>query len=138
LGHAAVRGQIAGRVVAHDAHRVGACIGGIVAGLGCHDAPAEVKRAWLNNWLCLGFDHSGKKFAGKINWDTGNGVSVREIADIVATMLGHPELVENQNPPTVDLFPFVVANAKRLQNLGWRQQVDLQTGLSHLIKTFTA
>jgi nucleoside-diphosphate-sugar epimerase len=77
----------------------------------------------------------GKKITGTINWGMGTGVSVREIAEIAAAMLGRPELVENQNPPVVDPFPFVVADATKLQNLGWRPQVDLQTGLSRLIKS---
>jgi nucleoside-diphosphate-sugar epimerase len=79
-----------------------------------------------------------KKFTGTINWGLGNGISVREIADIAATMLGRPELVENQNPSTADPFPFVVADAARLKHLGWQPQVDLQTGLARLIKTFGA
>ena len=74
----------------------------------------------------------GKKITGTINWGMGTGVSVREIAEIAAAMLGRPELVENQNPPAVDPFPFVVAESTKLQNLGWRPQVDLQTGLSRL------
>jgi nucleoside-diphosphate-sugar epimerase len=74
-----------------------------------------------------------KKFAGTINWGTGSGVSVREIADIVAQMLKRPELVENQNPPAADSFPCVIANATRLKLLGWRPQVDLRTGISRLL-----
>src|SRR5665213_495068 len=77
-----------------------------------------------------------KKFTGTINWGTGGGFSVREIADAVAGMLGRPELVADQNPPAADPFPFVVADAARLQDLGWQSQVDLQTGLARLIKMF--
>jgi nucleoside-diphosphate-sugar epimerase len=74
-----------------------------------------------------------KKFTGTINWGTGDGISVRETADTVAAVLGRPELVENQNPPVVDPFPFVVADAARLKHLGWQPQVNLQTGLARLI-----
>jgi dTDP-6-deoxy-L-talose 4-dehydrogenase (NAD+) len=77
-----------------------------------------------------------KKFTGTINWGTGSGISVREITDLAATMLGRPELVQNQNPPAADPFPFVVADASRLKQLGWRPRVDLRTGLGRLIKTF--
>jgi nucleoside-diphosphate-sugar epimerase len=77
-----------------------------------------------------------KKFTGIINWGTGSGISVREIADTMATMLGHPELVENLNPSAADPFPFVIADAARLKHLGWQPQVDLQTGLARLVKTF--
>lgn len=79
-----------------------------------------------------------KKFTGAINWGTGSGVSIREIADIAATMLGQPKLVENQSPPVADPFPFVVADAARIRQLGWQPQVDLQIGLGRLIKTFEA
>ena len=75
-----------------------------------------------------------EKFVGTINWGTGVGISVREIADTLATMLGRPELVEIQNPPAADPFPFVVADAARLTHLGWQPQVDLKTGLAALIK----
>ncbi len=75
-----------------------------------------------------------KKFTGTINWGTGGGVSVREIAGMAATMLGRPELVQNQNPPAADPFPFVVADAARLKQLGWQPQVDLRTGLARLIR----
>ncbi|HEY5233419.1 MAG TPA: NAD(P)-dependent oxidoreductase [Verrucomicrobiae bacterium] len=77
-----------------------------------------------------------KKFIGTINWGTGKGVSVREIAEIAAAILGRPELMESQNPPAADPFPFVVADVSRLKQLGWQPQVDLQTGLARLIKTF--
>ena len=75
-----------------------------------------------------------KKFAGIINWGTGTGTSVREIADLITAKLGCPELLLTQMPPATDLFPFVIANAGRLQQLGWRPEVDLQAGLTQLIK----
>ena len=74
-----------------------------------------------------------RKFTGTINWGTGSAVSVREIANLVATMLGHPELVHNQNPPTCDLFPFVVADTAKLEALGWKPAWVLTHGLRELI-----
>ncbi|MEI9866659.1 MAG: hypothetical protein WDN00_19325 [Limisphaerales bacterium] len=41
--------------------------------------------------------------------------------------------MENQNPQAVDPFPFVVADATRLKQLGWQRQTDLQIGLTQLI-----
>jgi len=79
-----------------------------------------------------------KKFTGTINWGTGTGVSVREIADLVAASLGRPELVENQHPPAADPFPFVIADARRLRELGWRPEVDLPAGLSKLVQQLAA
>jgi nucleoside-diphosphate-sugar epimerase len=75
-----------------------------------------------------------KKIIGTINWGTGSGVSVREIAGLVATMMGHAEWVVNQSPPAADPFPSVIADATRLKQLGWHPEVNLQTGLSGLIE----
>jgi nucleoside-diphosphate-sugar epimerase len=74
-----------------------------------------------------------KKFAGTINWGTGKGISVREIADRAATMLNRPELVENQDPPAKDPFPFVVSDVAKLGGLGWRPTWTLDRGLGEMI-----
>jgi nucleoside-diphosphate-sugar epimerase len=47
-------------------------------------------------------------------------------------MLGRPELVEEMSPPVEDPLGFVVADATRLKQLGWRQQVSLEQGLNNL------
>ena len=73
-----------------------------------------------------------KKFDGTINWGTGRGVSVRQIADTVATMLGRPELVEEVSPPEQDPLGYVVADATRLRRLGWEPRTSLETGLQKL------
>src|SRR5690606_21840724 len=49
------------------------------------------------------------KVTGNINWGTGVGVSVRQIADTVAALLGRPELVAESSPPETDPFGYVVA-----------------------------
>jgi nucleoside-diphosphate-sugar epimerase len=71
--------------------------------------------------------------AGIINLGTGTGVSVREIADQLGELLGRPELVQEQIPPELDAFPFVVADAGRLKSLGWQSRTNLRQGLSRLI-----
>lgn len=73
-----------------------------------------------------------KHFTGTINWGTGIGISVRQIADAVAAMLGRPELVEVISPGEKDPLGFMVADATRLKELGWRQQFSLTQGLSYL------
>jgi len=73
-----------------------------------------------------------KRFTGTINWGTGLGISVRQIADIIAGTLGRPELVEEASPAEKDPLGFVVADATRLKQLGWRQQVSLEQGLNNL------
>lgn len=75
-----------------------------------------------------------QQFQGTINWGTGVGVSVRHIADTVATLLGRPELVTEVTPPEVDPLGYVVADASRLKSLGWRQQFSLEQGLQELLR----
>ncbi len=72
-------------------------------------------------------------FAGIINWGTGEGISVRRIADTVAGMMGCPELVTEISPPQIDPLGYVVADATKLRGLGWQPQVDLSSGLSRLL-----
>lgn len=73
-----------------------------------------------------------KRFTGTINWGTGIGVSVRQMADAIAAMVGRPELVEEISPVELDPLGFVVADATRLKQLGWRQQFSLEQGLNEL------
>jgi len=74
-----------------------------------------------------------KKFTGTINWGTGIGVSVREIGDQIAAMLGRPELVEEAHPPQVDPLGYVVADAAKLHQLGWQPKHGLNQGLAKLM-----
>ena len=76
-----------------------------------------------------------KQFQGTINWGTGVGISVREIADAVAAMLGRPGLVAEVSPPEIDPLGYVVADATRLRSLGWRQQFSLEQGLQQLMQS---
>ena len=76
-----------------------------------------------------------KKFQGTINWGTGAGISVRQIADAVAVLLGRPELVAELSPAEQDPLGYVVADATRLKTLGWQQQVSLEQGLQQLMRS---
>lgn len=71
-------------------------------------------------------------FTGTINWGTGTGVTVRQIAHTAARLVGRPELVREQAPPPQDPLGFVVADATRLKALGWRQETTLEAGLAKL------
>lgn len=74
------------------------------------------------------------KFSGNINWGTGDGVSVRSIADAVAILLGRPELVTEVSPPAHDPLGYVVADATKLRSLGWAPTIELETGLRRLLE----
>ena len=74
------------------------------------------------------------KFTGTINWGTGTGISVRQIADTAAGMLGRPELVEEISQAEPDPLGFVVADARRLHQLGWSPKTSLFDGLTRLIQ----
>ena len=78
-----------------------------------------------------------KKFRGTINLGTGIGVSVLEIARTLAAMLEKSGLIEEVNPPAVDLLGYVVADASRLHNLKWQPAHDLRRGLQKLIESAT-
>lgn len=73
-----------------------------------------------------------KQFTGTINWGTGIGTSVRQIADAVAGLFGRPELVTEVSPPTIDPLGYVVADATKLRQLGWQPAHTLQQGVSKL------
>ena len=74
-----------------------------------------------------------RRFEGTINWGTGIGISVREVADAVAARLGRPDLVAEATPPETDPLRYVVADATRLRGLEWRPQFNLGQGLARLL-----
>ena len=73
------------------------------------------------------------RFHGLINVGTGQGTTVRQIADSLARSLGRPDLIRVAPNPEPDPFPFVVADASRLKSLGWRPAHDLHQGLQKLL-----
>lgn len=73
-------------------------------------------------------------FQGTINWGTGVGISVRQIADAAAAMLGRSDLLAEASPPETDPFGYVVADSTRLRSLGWKQEVSLEHGLRRLVQ----
>lgn len=59
-----------------------------------------------------------RQFQGTINWDTGEGICVLQIADAVGARLGCPELAGEVSPPESDPLDYVMADATRLRGLG--------------------
>jgi len=74
-----------------------------------------------------------RRFRGCINLGTGVGVTVRAIAQTLATALNCHELVEEAPAAGPDPLGHVVADATRLRSLGWQPQVPLEEGLRELI-----
>lgn len=75
-----------------------------------------------------------RRHAGVINWGTGEGVTVKQLADTLAGLLGRPELIEVARERKPDPFDFVVADATKLRALGWRPAHTLAEGLRKLIQ----
>jgi len=78
-----------------------------------------------------------KQFQGTINLGTGVGVTVRQIAKTLVEMMGRTELIAEVSPPEIDPLGYVVADASRVHNLGWRPAHDLKKGLRLLLEGLT-
>jgi nucleoside-diphosphate-sugar epimerase len=75
-----------------------------------------------------------KRTTGIINLGTGTGTSVREIAHTVGKMMDRDALVEEANPPQPDPQGDVVADARKLQGLGWQPQTTLREGIAKMLE----
>lgn len=74
-----------------------------------------------------------KKYVGALNFGTGQGVQIRQIAQNIAEEMNKRELVEELSPALVDPLGYVVADASRLQGLGWQPKTALRDGLKKLM-----
>jgi len=74
-----------------------------------------------------------KKFSGAINLGTGTGTTVREIARTIGKLMGREELVGEADPPEADPLGDVVADAMKLNSLGWEQKTILEQGIQELL-----
>lgn len=74
-----------------------------------------------------------REFVGTINLGTGMGVSVRQIARTLGSLLNKPGLIREEPVPGPDPFGYVVADAGRLRGLGWKPAYDLEAGLQALL-----
>jgi nucleoside-diphosphate-sugar epimerase len=77
------------------------------------------------------------RFSGAINLGTGFGVSIREIASLIAGLMNKPDLIEENASAVPDSYNRVVANATKLRSLGWRPVVPLRAGLMQMIDPLT-
>lgn len=73
-------------------------------------------------------------FHGALNLGTGEGVTVAALGRAVGERLGRPDLIRTIESPVQDPFGFVVADARRLCELGWRPAVGLSEGVERLVR----
>jgi dTDP-6-deoxy-L-talose 4-dehydrogenase (NAD+) len=79
-----------------------------------------------------------KQFRGAINLGTGEGRSVRQIAQTIGDLMGKRELIGEANPPEKDPVPYVVSDNSRLRNLGWQGKYGIDEGIGTLLKFYQA
>jgi nucleoside-diphosphate-sugar epimerase len=72
---------------------------------------------------------------GPVNIASGKPVSIREIIELIATKIGHEELIRYGHLATATSEePLIVADNRRLRHeVGWHQHNDLGTGLDKTI-----
>jgi len=80
-------------------------------------------------------DHDAK---GPVNIASGEAVSVRAIVEIIARLIGRPELVEFGALPTrPGEVPAIFADTGRLNNeVGFRPRLSLEEGLGRTIESY--
>lgn len=78
------------------------------------------------------------RFCGAINLGTGTGVSVREVAETLARLMGKPGAVEPAAAANASPENPVVADAVKLRGLGWRPQHTLSAGLEKMVAAANA
>jgi len=70
-----------------------------------------------------------------INVGTGEDVTIRELAEIIAWNVGYTgELVWDSSKP--DGMPRKLLDVSRLRTLGWQHQINLETGIRSVIEDF--
>ena len=77
---------------------------------------------------------------GPVNIASGKPVSIREIIELIGTRIGHGDLIRYGHllKPSSEA-PFIVADNRRLLNeVGWRSQTDINTGIDKTISWWKA
>lgn len=71
---------------------------------------------------------------GAINVTSGQANTLREIVLTIGRILDRPQLIQlGALPARANDLPLVVGSNQRLQELGWKQQFDLEAGLAQTI-----
>ncbi|MCX8157664.1 MAG: NAD(P)-dependent oxidoreductase [Verrucomicrobiae bacterium] len=78
-----------------------------------------------------------QRCGGPLNLGTGRGVTVRQMAEMIAGLLGRTGLVREAAGGVADPLDYMVADVTRLRGLGWREEVGLEEGLRRLCRHLT-
>jgi GDP-L-fucose synthase len=79
-------------------------------------------------FLMLNYDSPGH-----INIGTGVDISILELAEMIQDIIGYKgDIIWNVNKP--DGTPRKLLDVSKLNNLGWKSQIDLRTGIENLYK----
>lgn len=83
--------------------------------------------------LCAALE---SRLEGAVNLGTGEGASIRRLAEIVAEAVGaSAELVVEADAAAVDARPIVVADSSRIRSTGWSPSVPLAEGIRQLVSS---
>ena len=70
------------------------------------------------------------KFVGAVNICSGIPVQISKVVDVVAKINNYnPEIILKLAPKTPEINHFLVGENKKLQSLGWKQEIMLDQGL---------
>ena len=86
--------------------------------------------------LCLALE---RQQSGPINVASGSGISIRDLAEKIASIVGADNtLITNNESLASDPWPVQVADISRLKSLGWNPSTSLNQGLHRLAATLAS
>ena len=75
------------------------------------------------------------RFRGEINVGTGTGISIWDLAGLIARNVGASGQVKRAPVAGFDAYPRVVADSGRLRSLGWEPAISLEQGTLELCES---
>ena len=79
------------------------------------------------------------RVVGDYNIGTGTGMAIREVADLIAGLLGSSAAAVRETASSrPDAYPYIVADSTRLRSLGWQPILTLRQGLEPIVAALRA
>ncbi len=70
------------------------------------------------------------KFIGAINICSGKPVQISEVVDVIAKITNcNPDIILKNKPKNPEINNFLIGENKKLESLGWKQEIMLDKGL---------